>query len=113
VVIDVGEHVETLVRMFACHRSQVYEWLPYNMWQEDQLPEGEEARLAWLDCWYRDHLRVMADRYRASLLRLMAMSVGRRSSILKSMRSASMRLRWTSRHYEDCFGFCRKSNRKE
>jgi LmbE family N-acetylglucosaminyl deacetylase len=68
VVIDVGDCVETIVRMMACHKSQFFEWLPYNTGVLDQVPADEAGRLAWLSAWYRNHLRPMSDRYRSELI---------------------------------------------
>lgn len=48
VVIDIGPVFETKVRMIHEHTSQIYEWLPYNGRMLAEVPEGEEARLAWL-----------------------------------------------------------------
>ncbi len=67
-VVDVGQHVETIVRMMACHQSQFFGWLAYNHAYEDEMPADEEARFDFLLRWYRDHLRPMADRYRDCLI---------------------------------------------
>ncbi|QDU46718.1 Mycothiol S-conjugate amidase [Symmachiella dynata] len=68
IVIDVGEQVEIIVAMLACHKSQVFDWLPYNLGISDQLSDDLAERLQWLSDWYREHLRPMADRYRDELL---------------------------------------------
>lgn len=68
VVIDVGGQLETIISMLACHRTQVFQWLPYNLGIADQLPAEESSQRDWLDGWYREHLRPMADRYRAELI---------------------------------------------
>jgi LmbE family N-acetylglucosaminyl deacetylase len=68
VVIDVGGCIDTIVRMMACHRSQFFEWLPYNTGVVDRVPADETARIAWLADWYTIHLRPMADRYRKELI---------------------------------------------
>lgn len=45
-VISIDDVIDK--KLYACHlnESQVYEWLPYTFLQT--VPEGEEARLAWL-----------------------------------------------------------------
>jgi LmbE family N-acetylglucosaminyl deacetylase len=68
VAIDVGAELETIVRMFACHASQVYEWLPFNLGILEQVPREEAARFAWLYAQYAAHLRPMADRCRERLV---------------------------------------------
>ncbi|HVX11904.1 MAG TPA: PIG-L deacetylase family protein [Pirellulales bacterium] len=83
VVLDVGECADTIVEMLACHRSQFFEWLPFNLRIADQVPEAEtagsdRARRAWLKTWYLDHLRPQADRYRRELVARYGESHGRR-----------------------------------
>ena len=68
VVIDVGEQIETVVDMLCCHRSQVFEWLPYTRGTENQVPEEETERRAWVRDWYLAHTRPIADRYREQLI---------------------------------------------
>lgn len=68
VVVDVTGEIETTVDMLACHRSQVFEWLPYNQNIVDQLPADDAGRRRWLREWYLQRLRPQADRYRAELV---------------------------------------------
>lgn len=68
VVVDVDEHVETIVDMLACHASQFFEWLPFNRGVAEQVPEGEVARRQWLRDWYLGYVRPQADRYRDALV---------------------------------------------
>jgi len=66
--LDVGRKVETIVAMLACHRSQMFEWLPFNRSALGEVPSGEAERRGWLDAWFRDHLRPMAVLYRRELM---------------------------------------------
>jgi LmbE family N-acetylglucosaminyl deacetylase len=68
IVIDITDHVDTIVAMLACHRSQVYEWLPYNQGILDQVPNDERGRLAWLREWFLPRPRKVADRFRDALI---------------------------------------------
>lgn len=68
VVVDVGPYVERIVDMLACHRSQMFEWLPYNRGVAEQVPADEAGRRLWLREWYLGLLRPKADRYRAELV---------------------------------------------
>ena len=68
VVLDVGEQVDSIVAMLACHASQVFEWLPYNRGVLDQVPTDDQQCRAWLRGWYLDYLRPQADRYRRELI---------------------------------------------
>ncbi len=69
VVVDVGEQLETILDMLACHESQVFEWLPFNRGILDQIPADEAGRRQWLRGWFSSYLRPQADRYRQELLR--------------------------------------------
>ena len=68
VAVDVGPVVDSIVGMLDCHRSQFYEWLPYNMGVLDQVPATDAARRAWLGEFVRARLRQQADRFRAALI---------------------------------------------
>jgi LmbE family N-acetylglucosaminyl deacetylase len=66
VVVDISAVMATKIAMMACHESQVYEWLP---WLDGRsVPEGDEARLAWLGEWISSRGRHSADRFRAALV---------------------------------------------
>jgi LmbE family N-acetylglucosaminyl deacetylase len=78
VVIDVTEHVETIVAMLACHRSQVFEWLPYLAGVLDQVPADEAERLAWLRQWHGRQVKPRADRFREALVAAYGPERGRR-----------------------------------
>lgn len=68
IVLDVTASVDRIVAMLACHRSQFFEWLPYNHRMEDELPSDESERFAWLRNWYGWRSRAVADRFRAALI---------------------------------------------
>jgi LmbE family N-acetylglucosaminyl deacetylase len=68
VLVDVGPVLDKIVAMLHCHRSQFYEWLPYNQGMAAQVPEGDSARRDWLAQQTRSRLRSRADRYRKLLL---------------------------------------------
>lgn len=56
VVLDITEEFPTAVKMLACHRSQVFEWLPYHDHLEDQVPQDESGKLKWLETWLRQFI---------------------------------------------------------
>jgi LmbE family N-acetylglucosaminyl deacetylase len=68
VLLDVSDYVETIVAMLACHRSQVFEWLPYEEGILDQVPEDEAAKTVWLRGWYARHAHPRAERFREQLI---------------------------------------------
>jgi len=68
VVIDVGDSWETIVDMFACHESQVFQWLPYNEGIAGSVPSETKERRAWLREWFAQHIRPRAERFRRELI---------------------------------------------
>ncbi len=68
VVIDVTDRMETIVRMMAAHRSQFFEWLPYNDRRLEEVPSGEAEKLAWLQRLYETKIAPFADRCRKELV---------------------------------------------
>ncbi len=68
VVVDIMEYMERIVAMLACHRSQVYEWLPYNRGILDQVPADDKEKLDWLNGWFSPRARAVANRFRARLV---------------------------------------------
>jgi LmbE family N-acetylglucosaminyl deacetylase len=68
VVVDVGPVWDQKVAMLHAHRSQFYEWLPYNGGYLADVPATDEARRAWLSERLAEHFRPLADRYRNQLV---------------------------------------------
>ena len=48
VIIAIDDVMDEKTRQFAAHESQVYEWLPFNRGQLDQVPSDRSERLSWL-----------------------------------------------------------------
>lgn len=46
VVIDIDNEIETKLECVRCHRSQIYEWLPYT--NGETVPESEEEKIEWM-----------------------------------------------------------------
>jgi hypothetical protein len=68
IVVDIDAEFDQLVEMLHCHESQFYEWLPYNAGHPEQVPQGADARRAWLANRLRQRLEPLADRYRDRLV---------------------------------------------
>ncbi len=67
-VLDVGEQVDSIVDMLSCHRTQVFEWLPYEEGVLGQVPDEENAKLDWLRRWFLDQVGERANRFRDALV---------------------------------------------
>jgi LmbE family N-acetylglucosaminyl deacetylase len=68
VVIDVTEEFDNVIAMLACHRSQFFEWLPYNQGILDQVPAVETLRKQWLSQWFGKRAKAVADRFRERIV---------------------------------------------
>jgi LmbE family N-acetylglucosaminyl deacetylase len=68
VVLDVSDRLDTIVAMLACHRSQVFEWLPYHDGVVDEVPADDNDKLAWLRRWYLRQIRQRAQCFRQELI---------------------------------------------
>jgi len=68
VVVAIDEVLEDKVRMLHCHESQFYEWLPSIGGYLDQIPDGDETRLAWMRGHREQYDGAVADRFRDALV---------------------------------------------
>lgn len=68
VVVDIDPAWDDKVAMLHAHASQFYEWLPYNMWPDEQVPAVETERMTWLSRKLSGVFEHVADRYRDRLI---------------------------------------------
>ena len=68
VVVGIDDVLDEKVRMLHCHESQFYEWLPYIGGYADQIPDGDDARLAWMHRHREQYDGGAADRFRDQLV---------------------------------------------
>lgn len=78
VVVDIGEVAQLKADALHRHTSQMYEFLPYNSGRLAGVPEGEEARRAWLWEWLEPRFRGAADLHRDKLIELYGEERGRK-----------------------------------
>jgi N-acetylglucosamine malate deacetylase 1 len=83
-VVDIEETFDRLVGMLHCHRSQFYEWLPYNAGYLDQVPHDEGARRSWLAERMRRRIGPLADRYRDLVVRTYGPERGPRVRLIEA-----------------------------
>ena len=48
ITVDISDVYEQKIYGVAAHKSQFFEWLPWLSGTQDQVPQDEEAKLAWL-----------------------------------------------------------------
>jgi LmbE family N-acetylglucosaminyl deacetylase len=52
IVLNITSQLDTITKMLSCHKSQVYEWLPYSQNCLDKIPETESEKFRWLQDWF-------------------------------------------------------------
>ncbi len=77
VIVDIEPVIESVVDMLDCHKSQFYEWLPFNHQHEAQVPDEPAGRRAWLGESFRARIAPVADRYRDLLIETYGEEKGR------------------------------------
>lgn len=70
IVVDIDEVIDKKVDMLHCHTSQMYEWLPYNKGNLDEVPEVDADRKAWMRASRLNPMSKIADTYREKLVAL-------------------------------------------
>ena len=76
VVIGIDETIEKKVDMYDRHESQVYEWLPFNRNQLDQVPKDTAKRREWLGTVLKPSNQEIAEKYRSKLVELYGQDKG-------------------------------------
>ena len=79
VVIDIEPYLDTIVSMLVCHRSQVFEFLPFNQRMGQQVPDDADAKIEWLRNVFVGHIAERADRFRSELVRHYGEQQGRQA----------------------------------
>lgn len=64
VALEVESQIHNIVKMLSCHRSQMFEWLPYNENNSASIPEQEQERLEWLQNWYAERSAKKSEHFR-------------------------------------------------
>ena len=77
VVVDVEPVLESIVEMLACHRSQFFDWLPYNRGELDRMPSEPDQQRQWLRDWYLSLIEPLANRYREQIIAAYGAARGR------------------------------------
>lgn len=66
-VVDIGAHLEKILAMLAAHGSQLFEWLPYNRQEVDNVPNDPAVRKQAVYDFYHARAGKLADTYRQQL----------------------------------------------
>lgn len=64
VVVDIEPVWDRVIDALDCHSSQFYDWLAYNHFYEDEVPQDPAERKSWLSEKMKDRIGPLADRFR-------------------------------------------------
>lgn len=84
VVLDVSDELETIVSMLACHRSQFYEWLPFNERILHEVPTTEPERRDWLRQWFLDKALPRRERFQDQLAKSVGAQRAGRATVVEA-----------------------------
>lgn len=63
VIVDVTRQFDVIIEMLACHKSQFFEWLPFNWNELHEVPRGDAGRKHWLRDKIAERFRKRTERF--------------------------------------------------
>jgi N-acetylglucosamine malate deacetylase 1 len=103
VVVDIDEAIEKKMDMYHEHKSQMYEWLPYNRGGLDEVPETDAERRAWLG--QRRKSGSNADHYRDKLIEIYGPERGNKIKYCEAFQDSGYGTRLTKENLYVYFPF--------
>lgn len=103
VAIDIDDVIEKKIDMYDAHVSQLYEWLPFNRGNLDEVPKGEKERRAWLgDTWKSNS---NAEQYREKLIEIYGETHGNNIKYCEALQDSGYGTRLTKDNMKYYFPF--------
>lgn len=103
VVVAIDDVIEKKLDMYHEHKSQMYEWLPFNAGILDQVPKTDSERRAWLAKQRIE--RSNADEYRDKLIELYGKEKGSRVKYCEAFQDSGYGTRLTKENLKQYFPF--------
>ncbi|HUX96454.1 MAG TPA: PIG-L family deacetylase [Bacteroidales bacterium] len=103
VAIDIDDVIEKKMDMYHQHTSQMYEWLPYNRGNLDQVPATEKERRVWLGETRKGGSD--ATPYRTKLIELYGMEKGSTIKYCEAFQDSGYGVRLTKENMKTYFPF--------
>lgn len=103
VVVPIDDVIEKKIDMYHQHTSQMYEWLPFNRGELDQVPKTEAERRAWLG-----KTRVVgsnAEPYRAKLIEMFGQEKGSKIKFAEAYQDSGYGTKLTKQNMKYYFPF--------
>ena len=103
VVVDIDDVIEKKIDMYHQHTSQMYEWLPFNRGQLDQVPATEKERRIWLGKTWGQ--RSNAEPFRAKLIEQYGKEKGSKIKACEAFQDSGYGTRLTEKNIKYYFPF--------
>jgi LmbE family N-acetylglucosaminyl deacetylase len=103
VCVDIDDVIEKKMDMYHEHKSQMYEWLPFNRGILDQVPKTDSERRAWLSQWREDGFD--ADPYREKLIEIYGVDRGSKIKYCEAFQDSEYGSRLTKENIYHYFPF--------
>lgn len=84
IVVDVEPVLDRIIDQLVCHHSQFFEWLPYTLCQEDNLPKGAAAQREYAKEFYARFNGPLADRFRDLIIATYGEQRGRKIRFIEA-----------------------------
>jgi LmbE family N-acetylglucosaminyl deacetylase len=107
VCIDIDDVIEKKMDMYHQHKSQMYEWLPYNMGILDQVPATDEERRAWMGEQRKPYSD--AEPFRSKLIELYGAERGSKIKYCEAFQDSEYGTRLTRENIDYYFPFLKIS----
>ena len=104
VCIDIDDVIEKKMDMYHQHKSQMYEWLPFNRGILDQVPESDSDRREWLGKTRKDKLSTN-NPYRDKLIELYGKDKGAKVEYCEAFQDSGYGTSLTKENYSYYFPF--------
>lgn len=103
IAVDIDDVIEKKMDMYHQHTSQMYEWLPYNRGNLDQVPAGEKERREWLGGTRKGGSD--ATPYRAKLIELYGLEKGSTIKYCEAFQDSGYGVKLTKENIRTYFPF--------
>lgn len=103
VCVDIDDVIERKIDMYHQHKSQMYEWLPYNRGELDKVPKGDAERRAWLS--KQRSFETTANTYRDKLVEIYGPEKGNKIKYCEAFQDSGYGTRLTKENMKKYFPF--------
>jgi LmbE family N-acetylglucosaminyl deacetylase len=107
VCVDIDDVIEKKMDMYHQHKSQMYEWLPFNRGGLDEVPASDADRRAWLGKTRKGGSN--ADPYREKLIELYGSEKGSQVKYCEAFQDSGYGTRLTKENISYYFPFIKNS----